>query len=143
MGRIPSVFRCALGFCLLAACDAEPGSSPPLTSKDLREKVQELYETARSAGEDVPSDAYEWARSDIERIGDWEYQIVRLDGEADAPILGRFNELGSERWEVFWLERQGAEFRVFLKRPARSYLRLLPLSDLGRLVPIGRSPSSE
>ncbi len=143
MGRLPSFLCCVLGFSLLAACDAELGSSPPLTSKDLREKIQELYETARTAGEDVPSDAYEWAKSDIGRIGDWEYQIVRLDAEADAPILERLNQLGSERWEVFWLERQGAQFRVFLKRPARSYLRLLPLSDLGRLVPMGHSPSSE
>ena len=143
MGRLPSFLCCVLGFSLLAACDAELGSSPPLTTKDLREKIQELYETARTAGEDVPSDTYEWAKSDIGRIGDWEYQIVRLDAEADAPILERLNQLGSERWEVFWLERQGAQFRVFLKRPARSYLRSLPLSDLGRLVPMGHSPSSE
>ncbi len=141
MGRFPSAVVLALGFLGLVACDAESGSSPPLTSKDLRARIQELYETARNAGEDVPADAYEWAKSDIERIGDWEYLIVRLDGEADAPIVERLNELGSERWEVFWLERQGAEFRVFFKRPARSYLRLLPLSELGRLVPIGDSPS--
>ncbi len=143
MGRFPGAVVLALGFLGLVACDAESGSGPPLTSKDLRARVQELYQTARNAGEDVPSDAYEWAKSDIGRIGDWEYQIVRLDAEADTSIVGRLNDLGSERWEVFWLEREGAQFRVFLKRPARSYLRLLPLSDLSRLVPIGDSPSSE
>jgi hypothetical protein len=124
---------------MLAACEVEPGGDAPLAPKDLREKIQELYETARDAGDDVPSDAYEWAKSDIERIGDWEYQIVRLGAASDAEILERLDALGSERWEVFWLERQGAELRVFLKRPTRSYLRLLPLSELSRLVPIGDS----
>jgi hypothetical protein len=128
---------------MLTACEAESESDRPPTSRDLREKIQEFYETARDAGDDVPSDAYEWARSDIERIGDWEYQIVRLDAESDAAILERLGELGSERWEVFWLERQGGELRVFLKRPARSYLRLLPIPELSRLVPIGDSAASD
>jgi len=146
-GRLTSgfthAFCCALGFGLLAACEPEHGSSPPLTSEDLREKLQELYEAARDAGEDVPADAYAWARSDVQRIGDWEYQLVRLDSDSDAEIVARFNELGAERWEVFWMEPQGPQLRVFLKRPSRSYLRLLPLSDLSRLVPIGGAPSPE
>lgn len=131
----------ALG--VLAACEAEPGGDAPLAPMDLRERIQELYETAREAGDDVPSDAYEWAKSDIEKIGDWEYRIVRLDAESDAAILERLDALGSERWEAFWLEREGAELRVFLKRPARSYLRLLPISELSRLVPIGEGGSPE
>ena len=128
---------------MLAACEAEPGDDAPIAPVDLRAKIQELYETAREAGDDVPSDAYAWAKSDIGRIGDWEYQVVRLDAESDEAILDHLDALGSERWEVFWLERQGAEFRVFLKRPARSYLRLLPVSELSRLVPIGDAGSSE
>jgi hypothetical protein len=132
-----------LGLGVLAACEAEPGDDAPLAPKDLRARIQELYQTAREAGDDVPSDAYTWAKSDIARIGDWEYQIVRLDAESDTAILERLDALGSERWEVFWLERQGAELRVFLKRPARSYLRLLPISELSRLVPMGDAGSSE
>ena len=128
---------------MLTACEAEPGRDRPPASRGLREKIQELYERAREAGDDVPSDTYEWAKSDIERIGDWEYQIVRLDAVSDAAILERLGELGSERWEAFWLERQDEELRVFLKRPARSYLRLLPISELSRLVPIGDAGSPE
>ena len=143
IGRLASIFCCLLGFGVLAACEAEPGDDAPLAPKDLRARIQALYETAREAGEDVPSDAYAWAKSDIERIGDWEYQVVRLDAESDAAILEHLDALGSERWEVFWLERQGAELRVFLKRPARSYLRLLPVSELSRLVPIGDAGSPE
>jgi hypothetical protein len=136
-------FCCVLGFGLLAACDSDNVGSRPLTSRELREKLQDLYEAARDAGEDVPADAYEWARSDVQRIGDWEYRLLRLDGDSDEEMVARFNELGAERWEVFWMEPQGPQLRVYLKRPARSYLRLLPLSDLSRLVPIGGAPSSE
>jgi hypothetical protein len=124
---------------VLAGCDSESGDSPALGSGVLRDKIQELYETARNAGDDVPSDAYEWAKSDLQRIGDWEYRIVRLDAASDVAVLERLNELGAERWEVFWLERDGDRLRVFLKRHSRSYLRLLPLSDLGRLVPTGQA----
>lgn len=141
--RLVSISCCLFGLGALAACEAEPGGDAPLAPMDLRERIQELYETAREAGDDVPSDAYEWAKSDIEKIGDWEYQIVRLDAESDAAILERLDALGSERWEAFWLEREGAELRVFLKRPARSYLRLLPISELSRLVPIGEAGSPE
>ena len=143
--RASSCCACLLGLAVLTGCDAEPGGGPSLRPERLREKVQDLYEAARNAGDDVPSDAYDWAKSDLQRIGDWEYQIVRLDGEdgedgeSDAALLEQLNELGSERWEVFWLERRGSQLQAFLKRPSRSYLRLLPLSDLGRLVPSGDS----
>lgn len=141
--RLRGVACCLLGFLVLAACEAEPGSDGALAPEDLRGRIQELYETAREAGDDVPSNAYEWAKSDIEKIGDWEYRIVQLDADSDAALLEQLNALGSERWEVFWLERQGAEIRAFLKRPARSYLRLLPVSELSRLVPVGEGAAPE
>ena len=132
-------FVLLLGFGLLAGCDSELGRRPALDSGELRDKIQDLYETARDAGEDVPADAYAWAKSDLQRIGDWEYRIVRLDAASDGAVEKRLNELGSERWEVFWLEREEDELRAFLKRSMRSYLRLLPLSDLSRLVPTGQA----
>ncbi len=122
----------------LGACRAETGDETPLTAEDLQAQLQALYDRAVEAGEDVPADAYDWAREDVQRIGDWEYDIVRL-ADDDATVAQRLNELGSERWEAYWIERQGGELRIFLKRSSRSYLRLLPLSELGRLVPGGSS----
>ena len=141
--RLVSISCCLFGLGALAACEAEPGGDAPLAPMDLRERIQELYESPREAGDDVPSSAYEWAKSDIEKIGDWEYQIVQLDVDSDAALLEQLIALGSQRWEVFWLERQGAELRAFLKRPARSYLRLLPVSELSRLVPMGEGGAPE
>ena len=132
-------FVLLLSLGLLTGCDSELGRTPALDSGELRDKIQDLYETARDAGDDVPADAYAWAKSDLQRIGDWEYRIVRLDAASDGAVEKRLNELGAERWEVLWLEREGDGLRVFLKRSMRSYLRLLPLSDLGRLVPTGQA----
>ncbi|HEY5657336.1 MAG TPA: hypothetical protein VIY27_06065 [Myxococcota bacterium] len=143
LGGLIAFSCCLLGLGALSACEGEPGGARGLTPGELRDKVEELYEAARDAGDDVPSDAYAWAKSDVERIGDWEYRIVRLEAEPDETLTERLAELGSERWEAFWLERQGAELRVFLKRPARSYLRMLPVSELSRLVPLGGSAPSE
>ncbi|MDJ0848297.1 MAG: hypothetical protein QNK04_07975 [Myxococcota bacterium] len=125
----------ALLLALLCACRAEPGE-PPVTAEDLQSQIQALYERALEAGEDVPADAYDWAVQDAQRIGDWEYDVVRLPDD-DATLHAKLNELGGERWEAYWVDREGGELRIFLKRPARSYLRMIPLSELGRLVPDG------
>lgn len=115
------------------ACN--PGAPPPETAPELQEQIIQLYERARESGEAVSGDVYEWAREDVERIGDWEYRVVRHDDDGDASIEAALNELGSERWEVVWIERRSGALRLFLKRPRRSFLRHLPLSELPRLVP--------
>ncbi len=120
-------------FLWAVACN--PGAPPPETAPELQEQIIQLYERARESGEAVSGDVYEWAREDVERIGDWEYRIVRHDDAGDAAIEAALNELGSERWEVVWIDRQSGTLRLFLKRPRRSFLRHLPLSELPRLVP--------
>jgi len=105
--------------------------------EDLERRMRELYDRAREAGDEVPADVVEWAQQDVARIGDWEYRVLRVQDTGDAALEERLGELGRERWQVFWLERRGDAYRVFLKRPARSYLQRVPLSDLRRLVPSG------
>ena len=76
----------------------------------------------------------EWAKEDIQRWGDWEYRVVVLpEGEARA-LEAQLNEYGEERWEVFWVDREGGNLKIFLKRPSKSYLRSIPLSELGKAI---------
>ena len=125
---------------VLACSPDQPGEGPsPFTAEEFQRQVRDLYRQAQDAGENVPADTYEWARSDLERIGDWEYMVLRLDGASDEGIQSRLNELGKDRWEVFWMEASASDLRIFLKRPVRSYLRHLPLSELSRLLPGGSS----
>jgi len=113
----------------------EPVDEPSRSPGALREQIEALYDRAREAGEDVPTDALEWARSDMKRIGDWQYRIARLPLGPDAELAAALDALGEERWEAFWIEPKERELRVFLKRPSRSYLRMVPLGELGRLAP--------
>ena len=118
--------------CMFAACDREPG--------ELSRAEQALEELQRFIGEvreRVPEAPVEWAKEDLARYGDWEYRVVTLaELEADA-LEEELNELGQERWEVFWIERTDQGLNLFLKRPTVSYLRAVPFSEIGRVVPGG------
>ena len=119
----------------LLACERGPATPEVHGPEALREQIADLYERARESGEEISSDVYEWAREDVEGIGDWEYRVVRLKGSDEPALQAELNALGAERWEVVWLERNGPVLRLYLKRPKRSYLRHLPLSELPRLIP--------
>lgn len=128
-----------LAVLLLACSSGEELPGEGFSREELGRQIRELYDRAREAGDDVPSDVYEWAQEDVARIGDWEYRVLRVPDGGDAALQERFGALGEERWQVFWLEPREGGYRVFLKRPARSYLRRVPLTDLRRLVPSGGS----
>ena len=136
---IKSGFLLLLLAALLAGCASDPDlpASPDDRVAVLKERVRELYQQARESGQKVPKDALEWARQDLHRIGDWEYKIVDFPREDAQSRQARLNELGSERWEAFWMEPVGDGIRVYLKRRSKSWLEKLPLSELRRLVPSG------
>jgi len=128
--------------------DAEPaGGVPDAVAEAQRaaevawERAREFYDRAREAGEEAPAGVARWTAEDIGRIGDWEYLSERIETADPQQLTERLNELGAERWEVYWQERSadGESFVVYMKRPARSYLRHVPIGELLRLVP-GGSP---
>ena len=123
----------------LAGCASAPDlpASPDDRVAALKQRVQELYQQARESGQQVPKDALEWAQQDLNRMGDWEYKIVDLPREDPESRQTRLNELGSERWEAFWMEPAGNGIRVYLKRRSKSWLEKIPLSELRRLWPSG------
>ena len=101
------------------------------------DEVERLYESAKETGERVPKDIYDWIREDIENLGDWEYRVVELENSDAKSLEGQLNELGQERWECIWVQTSGKTTRFFLKRPVRSYMKTLPLSQLLKLIPTG------
>jgi hypothetical protein len=103
---------------------------------DAWQRIESLYQRAVEAGEKVPDDVAEWARQDLQRIGRWEYRIEKLPAVDDPALEAQLNRLGQERWECYWLRAEADGTTLFLKRPARSYLRSIPVSDLLRLLPI-------
>ena len=136
---IKSGFLLLLLTAALAGCATDPDlpASPDDRMAALKQRVQELYRQARESGQQVPKDALDWAQQDLRRMGDWEYKIVDLLREDPESRQDRLNELGSERWEAFWMEPAGNGIRVYLKRRSKSWLEKMPLSELRRLWPSG------
>ena len=94
------------------------------------DQVVSLYEQAKQAGETAADDVYEWAREDLEAIGDWEYKVEYFANPNHIALEKKLNELGKERWDVVWIDRQGANLIVTMKRPSRTWLNKLPLGQL-------------
>ena len=93
-----------------------------------------LYEKAKAAGEQVPEDILEWAKSDLKKIGTWDYKIVSFSSESEEAILNELKRLGSQRWECFWVEPIPGGKRYYLKRAARSYLQIA--GGASKFVPV-------
>lgn len=114
---------------LLSACGGNP-DEPSATEKAL-DQLQEKYD---EVVQDKLEDPMQWAADDLENIGDWEYKVLDIAGDDPELLETTLNELGNDRWEVFWIESEQENFRVMLKRPSKSYLRHIPLSQIGRFV---------
>jgi hypothetical protein len=97
--------------------------------------VHDLYKRAKESGEGVPADINDWVKQDIQKIGAWDYKIVTVDTNDPNAITEKLNALGRDRWECYWLENTETGKRCYLKKSARSYLRLIPAGDLLKLIP--------
>ena len=113
----------------MAACEQGPGE-PSKTDKALKE-LKRLYEEAK---EKAPDDPVEWAKEDLRRGGDWEYRVVSLSAEEAEMVEEKLNDFGRDRWEVFWVRKENGAIIIYMKRPAKSYLRSVPLSEIGKAV---------
>ena len=96
--------------------------------------LDELKRFYEKAVEEAPDDPVEWAKDDISRIGDWEYKIVDFPKGDTADIEARLNELGADRWEVYWVSESPTAMTFYLKKSSRSYLRMVPFSSIGRAI---------
>lgn len=110
--------------------DATTTDSPSMSYT----KLKALYEKAKAAGEQVPEDILEWAKSDLKKIGTWDYKIVSFSSESEETILNELKRLGSQRWECFWVEPITGGKRFYLKSAARSYLQIA--GGASKFVPI-------
>ena len=102
------------------------------------DELQRRYESLQQQFEELTSDQLdapvEWAQEDIENIGDWEYKVIEIGRLSAEELETTLNELGNDRWEVFWIDDNLTGKTIILKRPAVSIISKLPLSALGRLL---------
>ena len=114
-------------------------SHPPLPqhSPTTYEELLQLYKHAINAGEKIkiPDDILERARDEIQRVGTWEYQVVTLKNPQDSLLEKRLNALGKDRWECQVGQLQSEQVRILCKRPTRTYLKNIAITDLLKLIP--------
>ncbi len=115
----------------------EAASSTQKALPTVPPELIELYERALEAGEkiQIPDDVLERAREEIKRIGTWEYHVMTFTAPQDTTLEQRLNELGQERWECHATPRGQEGVRLVCKRPVRSYLKNIAVTDLLRLIP--------
>lgn len=123
-----------IGLCLIlafgvAACGGESGD--PSAAEKALDELQSKYDELTQK---ELNDPVKWAAEDLENIGDWEYKVETLPLDSAEEFEAALNELGNDRWEVIWMEKNTVGYTVFLKKPAVSYLNKIPLSSLGRFV---------
>jgi hypothetical protein len=122
--------------CSLAPAAQEAEDEAPAEAT-LWDEVVKVYEAAKEQGEQVPKSVYDWVRNDLGSVGDWEYMVFELKGADSAVMEKKLNDLGTERWECIWIQPVGTKTRFVMKRPSRTYLKHLPLSQLLKMVPAG------
>ena len=100
-------------------------------------ELLQLYERAIAAGEkiEIPDDILARAKEEIKRIGAWQYHVITLNAPQDQTLEHRLNELGRELWDCHATPREHDTVRLVCKRPVRSYLKNMALTDLLRLLP--------
>ena len=117
--------------------ESEIAAELSATERALAQLTAAYGELAERFG-DESGRAIDWAESDIENLGDWEYRVVVLSDAAPEEIEEALNALGQERWEAYWIEPSRNGLRVFLKRPSISYLSRVPLSAVVRMLTGGQ-----
>ena len=115
---------------LIASCGQTFEDAPQQADQALDE-LKKYYEEAKQK---APEDPIEWAKEDFQRFGDWEYRVVSIELGSNKEIENQLNEFGTNRWEVFWVQEREDSLQILLKRPARSYLRSVPFSELGKAI---------
>ena len=105
--------------------------------KVLIDKLAAQGKDATDKGKEVTKETGNWLKSDFQKIGDWEYKQLTLNLSELATLEKHLNELGSDRWNCFWVHQQGQSLHLLLKRPAVSYLHKLSLIDFMRMIPTG------
>tara|TARA_Y100001934_G_scaffold262415_1_gene336848 strand:- start:590 stop:979 length:390 start_codon:yes stop_codon:yes gene_type:complete len=116
-----------LALCLMSI-SVHPEDKGPL------DRLKELYDEKVEGGKALSARSKEWIKGDIENMGDWEYKIVPFGEVAAAELEKKLNQLGSERWQCFWVEANGKSKTFYFKRTKLSYINKIPAADLLRLL---------
>jgi len=117
----------------------EAASEKLKQSRELYEKgvkvASEKYAESFEDGKALSEKSKEMILKDLKNIGDWEYKIENFSLENPKDLEIRLNQLGSERWQCFWVEPVNGNTKSFyFKRTKMSYLSKIPTGAILRMM---------
>jgi hypothetical protein len=98
------------------------------------ETIKNKFEELKSDNLEKSEKAKNWIEEDIQRIGDWEYKVIKMKSSNIEKIEENLNKLGTDRWECFWVEKKKGGNVFYFKKPKISYLQKIPKGDLLKII---------
>lgn len=129
---------------LKALYDEKIGSSEQLDADDgdLSGKIEAIkayYRESKESTTEMSKEAYQWLQDDIAKIGAWEYHVFTVENIEDDGARETLAQMGLERWELVSAVANDDHIVFVLKRPMKSYVKVLPAQDVLKLMG-GMSP---
>ena len=112
----------------------KPASGEEITEATYLEQAKRLLEALTSKSKELTVESKEWLKEDFKRIGDWEYKQEALAATKIKGMAALLNKHGADRWDCFWIQKEGGTMHLFFKRPAISYSQKVLTADLLKLL---------
>jgi hypothetical protein len=106
------------------------------TTKKMNDSLKSLYQKAVESGSTTATSTRAWVEEDISKMGAWVYTSRAVSTEEDPlATVAMLNKMGREKWECFWVDKQGTATTLYFKKSPRSYISSIPFKDLVRMFP--------
>lgn len=106
------------------------------TTKKMNDSLKALYQKAVESGSTTATSTKAWVEEDISKMGAWVYTSRTVSTEEDAlATVAMLNKMGREKWECFWVDKQGTSTTLYFKKSPRSYISSIPFKDLVKMFP--------
>jgi hypothetical protein len=108
--------------------------------EQLKKLIDEITASGKDAtdkGKQMTAGAKSWLKDDFKKIGDWEYKQLTIPLTEIAAMEKNLNELGTDRWDCFWIQQHKDSIHLLFKRPSVSYLHKLSTVDFMKLISVG------
>lgn len=106
------------------------------TTKKMNDSLKSLYQKAVESGATTATSTRAWVEEDISKMGAWVYTSRAVSTEEDPlATVAMLNKMGREKWECFWVDKQGTATTLYFKKSPRSYISSIPFKDLVRMFP--------
>lgn len=107
-----------------------------------KDKTGEYYGKAKDSTSGWYEDARDWTQDDLKKAGSWNYRVIVIEQddirEDPTKIEAMLNELGTQRFECFWVEpldTRNTRIAFFFKKSGFSYLKSIPTKEFWRFLP--------